>query len=160
MNANQWLLLITAALSFYGVGNIWLVQLSSYRLWPYVGRREFHNYHVAWWRSIWGVIFVPAGLVFLGSLLMLWRRPDGVPAWAIWSGFALQLLLYALTALWWGPLMARLSTPASGLLLPLYRRLMLNHWFRVAIVTAYGVLALWMVARTFEVAKLQSIVSK
>jgi hypothetical protein len=27
---------------------------------------------VAWWHSIGGVTFVPAGLVFLGSTLMFW----------------------------------------------------------------------------------------
>ena len=56
MNRNQWLLLATCALSLYSVGNIWPVQLSSYRLWKYVGPREFHAYHLAWWHSIWGVI--------------------------------------------------------------------------------------------------------
>jgi hypothetical protein len=148
MNHTQWLLAVTAAFSFYSVGNIWLVQLSSYRLWPYVGKAEFHAYHIAWWRSIWGVIFIPAGVVFLGSLLMLWRRPPGVPAWAAWLGFALQVMLYGLTAVWWGPLMARLSTPEAGLSLLLYRKLMVSHWLRVAIVTAYGVLAFWMLWRS------------
>jgi hypothetical protein len=150
MTKNQWLLLSTAALSFYGTGNIWLVQLSSYRLWRYVGPREFWTYHLAWWHSIWGVIFVPAGLVFVGSVLMLWLRPPGVPGWAVWLGFGLQVLLYTLTAVWWGPLMARLATREAGLLLPLYNKLMLNHWLRVAIVTAYGLLAFWMLAQTLR----------
>ena len=52
MNRSQWLLLCTCALSIYSVGNIWPVQLSSYRLWKYVGRSEFHAYHLAWWHSI------------------------------------------------------------------------------------------------------------
>lgn len=157
MTKSQWLLLVTAALSFYGVGNIWLVQLSSYRLWPYVGQREFHTYHVAWWRSIWGVIFIPAGLVFLGSALMLWLRPPDVPGWAVWSSFGLQVLLYLLTAVWWGPLMARLSSPDAGLALPLYHKLMLNHWLRVAIVTVYGILAFWMVAQSMFTPRLGAI---
>lgn len=100
MSKNQWLLFVTAALSFYGVGNIWLVQMSSYRLWPYVGKPDFYAYHVAWWHSIWGVIFIPAGLVFLGSILMFWWPPSGVPAWAVWVGCGLQVILYVLTAIW------------------------------------------------------------
>jgi hypothetical protein len=52
----QWLLLRIAALSFYAVAQVWLVQLSSYPLFRHVGSREFHDYHVAWWHSIWGVI--------------------------------------------------------------------------------------------------------
>ena len=44
--------------------------------------------------------------------------------------------------------MARLATPETGLSLPLYHQLMLTHWLRVAIVTAYGVLIFWMLARS------------
>src|SRR5438552_3406736 len=99
MNRNQWLLLATCALSLYSVGNIWPVQLSSYRLWRYVGPREFHAYHLAWWHSIWGVILGPAVLVFVGALLMLRWRVPGVPTWAVWAGLALQLALVLGTAL-------------------------------------------------------------
>lgn len=76
---------------------------------------------------------------------MLFWRPPGVPSWALWLGFGLQIVLYGLTAVLWGPLMARLSTADGGLVLPLYRKLMVNHWLRVAIVTAYGILLFWMV---------------
>jgi hypothetical protein len=34
----RWLLLATFALSLYGTGQVWLVQLSSYPLWAHVGR--------------------------------------------------------------------------------------------------------------------------
>jgi hypothetical protein len=42
------LLLVNLALSFYGMGTVWLVQLSSYPLWRHVGLKEFHDYHIAW----------------------------------------------------------------------------------------------------------------
>jgi hypothetical protein len=148
MNRAHWVLLVTCALSLYGAGNIWPVQVSSYRLWTYVGAREFRAYHLAWWHSIWGVILAPAGLVFVGALLMLkWRAP-GVPAWAPWVGFALQVALVLGTALWWGPLMARLEQPSGGLALDRFRLLMSTHWLRVAIVTCYAALTLWMVAKS------------
>jgi hypothetical protein len=148
MNRSQWLLLATCALSLYSVGNIWPVQLSSYRLWKYVGPREFHAYHLAWWHSIWGVILGPAVVVFIGALLMLWWRAPGVPLWAVWAGFGLQLALVLGTALWWGPLMARLEDPSGGLATDRFELLMLTHWLRVAIVTVYGALALWMFAQS------------
>ncbi len=98
MNGRQWLLMAACALSFYGIGQVWLVQLSSYRLWTYVGERVFRAYHRAWWRSIWGVILAPSALLFLGSVLMLGVRPPGVPVWAAWSGVALQIALLVGTA--------------------------------------------------------------
>jgi hypothetical protein len=150
ISRNQWLLIVTVFLSVYGVGQIWLVQLSSYKLWAFVGAREFHDYHWAWWRSIWLVVMAPTSFVFLGSVLMLWMRPAGVPSRAIWLGVALETLLLVGTAFFWGPLMARLANPQTGLIQSLYDRLMLTHWIRVALVTAYGLLAFWMLLKSLS----------
>ena len=142
------MLLAACALSFYGVGQVWLVQLSAYQLWSFVGDREFHAYHSAWWRSIWGVVLAPAALLIVAAPLMLWWRAPGVPAWAAWLGLALQAALLLGTALWWGPLMARLETPGGGLSPERYQLLIWTHWIRVGIVSAYGILVLWMLAQS------------
>jgi len=147
MDQSRWLLLGVCALSLFGVGQIWLVQLSSYQLWPLVGAREFHAYHAAWWRGIWGVLLAPAALLALGALLMLWCPAPGVPRWSIWTGCGLQAALLLGTALWWGPLMARLETSNGSLDLGRYRLMVDTHWARVAIVTSYGALVLWMLAQ-------------
>ncbi|HSY22833.1 MAG TPA: hypothetical protein VK841_11995 [Polyangiaceae bacterium] len=52
------------------------------------------------------------------------------------------------TAVWWGPLMVRLEDPGGGLAIARFHLLMNTHWLLVAIVTAYGVLTLWMVAQS------------
>ena len=148
LSRSQWLLIITVFLSVYGVGQIWLVQLSSYHLWAFVGPRDLATYHMEWWRSIWFVVLVPAGLVFLASAVMLRMRPEGVPISTLKLGFALEGVLLLGTAGYWGPLMARLATPEGGLILPLYHQLMLTHWIRVALVTAYGLLAFWMLVKS------------
>jgi hypothetical protein len=150
MTRSQWLLAITTLLAVCGVGQVWLVQLSSYHLWSFVGPHEFDAYHWAWWRSIWGPLMVPAGVVFIGALLLPWVGPPGVPTWSLWSGFALEMAIALGTAIWWGPLMARVSTPGTGLIVPLYRQLMLTHWIRVALITAYGLLTFWMFVRTIS----------
>ena len=94
------------------------------------------------------MILAPAVFLVLASVLMLRWRPAGVPGWAVWLGLALQMALVFGTALWWGPLMARLSTPESGLVQSLYPMLVATHWLRVAIVTAYGSLTVWMLAQS------------
>lgn len=148
MDRGRWLLFLTLALSAFGTGQVWLVQLSSYRLWAYVGPREFHTYHLAWWHGIWGVILAPALLVFAAAVVMPWWRAPGVPAWEVWLGLALQLALAIGTAAWWGPLMARLEAPGGGLSSDRYALLLSTHWLRVAIVTAYALLALAMLIQT------------
>jgi hypothetical protein len=147
MNA-RWLLLTVFALSLYGTGQVWLVQLSSYPLWRYVGEAQFPAYHQAWWRSIWGVVLGPAVLTFLGALLMLRWRTSEVPAWSAWLGAGLQLALVIGTALWWAPLMARLEGPNGGPDLARFELLLNTHWLRVALVTTYSALLAWMMLRS------------
>jgi hypothetical protein len=148
MDRKRSLLFVTSALGMYAVGNIWFVQLVSYALWPYVGKREAYAYHIAWWHSIWGVLFIPAGVVLLGSIAMLRIRPDGVSRHTGQVGFGLQLLVYVITAAWFGPLMARLASPDAGLSLPLYHLLMTTHWVRFALFTNYGILCVYMLAKS------------
>jgi hypothetical protein len=135
----QWVLLVTSALGLYAVGNVWLVQLVCYRLWPYVGQAEAFNYHIAWWHSIWGVLFGPSAIVVLGAVALLWMRPANLNLRLVWFGLALLALTSAGTAMWWAPLMARLITPDGAMLLREYALLMSTHWIRVALITAYGI---------------------
>jgi hypothetical protein len=148
MTRTRWLLIINSGLGLYAVGNVWLVQLVCYRLWPAVGRSEAFPYHLAWWRSIWGVLFVPAGLVFLGALALIWYRPAGVGGRQAWLGFVLQIVIYASTAAWWAPLMARLVKPDGEMLLHDYQLLMSTHWIRLALITAYGVTSFYMLIKS------------
>lgn len=144
--ASHWLLLATLVLGVYGAGQVWLVQFSSYPLWRFVGPAEFRAYHVAWWRSIWGVVLAPAGLTFLGAVLMVWLRPAQAAPGEVWLGLGLQAALALGTAVWWGPLMARLETEGGGLDRERYRLLMSTHWLRVALVTAYALVVARMMA--------------
>lgn len=135
----QWLLLITSALRLYAVGNVWLVQLVCYRLWPYVGQREAFNYHIAWWHRIWGVLFEPTAIVVLGATALAWVRPSNLNVRLVWLGLALLVLTAVGTAAWWAPLMARLVTRDGQMAPGDYQLLMSTHWIRVALITAYGI---------------------
>jgi len=41
----------------------------------HVGPAQFRDYHIAWWPSIWGPIFVPAGIAILCTIRLL-RYPS------------------------------------------------------------------------------------
>jgi hypothetical protein len=144
----QWVLLVISALGLYAVGNVWLVQLACYRLWPHVAPAEAFNYHIAWWHSIWGVLFGPSAIVVLGAVALLWMRPANLKVRLVWLGLALLVLTSVGTAIWWAPLMARLVTPDGVMLLRDYGLLMSTHWIRVALITAYGITYFIMLIRS------------
>jgi hypothetical protein len=146
MNTGRWLLLFNLAAGFYGVGNVWLVQLTCYPLWTYVGPAEYEAYHNFWWHSIWGDILFPSVLAFLGAIAMLRWRPFGVPKGALWLGVGLQVLLWVLTALMWGRWMAQLIQVSGPVYGALFHKMLVTHWLRVAIVTGYGILQFWIVS--------------
>lgn len=144
----QWLLLITSALGLYAVGNVWLVQLVCYRLWPQVGPGEAFSYHLAWWHSIWGVLFGPSTIVVLGAMALLWIRTSDRDRRLVWLGFSLLVFTSVGTAAWWAPLMARLVAPNGAMLLGDYHLLMITHWIRLALITATGITYFYMLIRS------------
>jgi hypothetical protein len=145
MTKAEWALLATLAASSYDVGTILMVQI-GYRLWPYVAPADFDAYHAAWWRKIIPVIFPLAGVALAGSFALIWWRPEGVGAASVWTNLALQLITGALTGAFWARWQAQthFAKLADGSLDPTYARIMSTHWLRVALITAQGVVALWM----------------
>jgi hypothetical protein len=142
VNARDWLLLGTFALAWYHVGIIWLVQLVAWPLFGFVGHDEFDAYHQRWWNGIKYVILVPGGLGFLGIIALLFARPPSVPPALIACGVALQTIMYALTALWYGPQQARMHDTRS----PIFRTLNRTNWVRTGLVSGYGIVLLVAVA--------------
>ncbi len=134
MTAADWVLVITTALAWYQVGFVWLVQVVAWPLFAYVGPNEFDRYHQAWWRGIRYILFLPSGLTFIGNIVLLFVRPNGVPEWLLALALGLFVSMYVLTAVWYGPEQARLTDPASARLSRLNR----SHWARTALVSAYG----------------------
>jgi hypothetical protein len=148
MRVGRWLLMMNVALGFYNVGSIWIVHVLIYPIWPLVGSGEVDAVRTEHWHRLPGVVFVPAGLAFLGALLMVWFRPPAVPRWSVLVALGLQVASSAATALWFAPLQARMSTPGGGLSAAVFDRLMETHWVRVGLITGYGLLLLWMLARS------------
>jgi hypothetical protein len=148
MNRSQWVLIITFAATVYGVGNIWMTEL-GWRLWPYVAPSDFVAYHKAWWAMIKPVVFPVAAVAFFGAIALIWWRPVGVSSAAAWLNAAIQVLIYALTAIFWGRWQAQTqyATLPGGGLDPMYLRGMSTHWIRAVLITLSGVTVLWMLVQ-------------
>lgn len=145
MTKAQWVLTITLAASFYSVGNIWMTQF-GWRLWPYVAPAEFSAYHNAWWAMIKPVVFPVAGIAVLGSIALIWWRPEGVTATPVWLNLALHVATYAGTAIFWGRWQANThyATLPDGSLDATYMRAMSTHWIRCLLITGNGLAVFWM----------------
>src|SRR5215469_4940881 len=85
---------------------------------------------------------------FLGAVALFWVRPSGVSRRQAWLGLVLQVIVYASTAAWWAPLMARLVKPDGEMLLRDYQLLMSTHWIRLALITAYGISSFYMLIQS------------
>lgn len=138
MRAKHLLFFTTALLTVWNAALIWMTQVMCYPLWPMVGSANFHDYHLAWWHSVWWT-FIPAGLALIGSVLLLFRRPRYFPRWAAFGAVAAQLAALIVTLIFWAPLQAGLSA-GSGLDMAGFHTLMWTHWFRVALIWMPAVL--------------------
>jgi len=66
----------------------------------------------------------------------------------VWLALMLQIVTYASTAAWWGPLMARLIKPDGEMLLHDYQLLMSTHWIRLVLVTGYGLTSFYILLKS------------
>jgi hypothetical protein len=136
------LLLVEFALCFYNVGTIWAHEIDIFRSWKLVSAEEFHRLQAVHWQKIPYWIFIPVGLAELGSLVLLWYHPAGIPAWALWGNALCQLLALALTGAFWGRWQAKLSQDPLGSASPYLAQILRTHWVRTLLINASGLFVL------------------
>jgi len=138
---NDIILLFALFFGLERIGDIWSFQVVLFPLWSKVGKNEWVEYQAEHFRRLWGVIFLPMGLQALGAILLCIFPPRGVPLFMPFIGVGLQIILF-LSLIYWIPFQVRLSK--EGNKPELIRQLVRVHWTRVANITAYGLLVLWM----------------
>jgi hypothetical protein len=128
-----WLILVTFALVFYGMGAASVESFVNYPTWPLIGANEFRAYHRA------------LGPLIIGYMVLLWFRPASIPRWMVWLAIVLQLVVWVSTVTIQLPIQGQLS--ADGLSLPLIDRLRVtSFWFRRVPHIANAFLFLWMMS--------------
>lgn len=134
-------LLFALTFALYRVGDIWTFQVVLFPLWPTVRSEDFPAYQQKHFHSIFGVIFVPMGLSAAGAILLWFFPPPGAPLWLLIAALALQGILF-LSLLYWVPLQLRIAR--EGNRPALMRQLITTHWTRVANLTLYAAVILWL----------------
>lgn len=144
MSIGDFPLLACLALTLFNAGWVWFLQLNHYPLYAAVGREAHPGYmagHNA--RLLWPVI-VPGALAFIFSLWLAVEHPLGVPGWAVWLIFAINIMILASTALLQGP--AHLRLEREGFSEALIEKIVATNWARTLGWTFNAAMLLWMTA--------------
>jgi hypothetical protein len=140
----NYFLLAHLAATLYMVGVIWFVQVVHYPLFSRVGPEKFSLYSKAHSRLTTYVVGPPMLAEAATALLLVFRRPEGVPLAAALTGLALVVVVWLSTALLQVPCH---TTLRSGFDRRAWSGLVLSNWVRTVAWSARGGLVLWMAAR-------------
>jgi hypothetical protein len=140
-HVNDLILLFALSFALYRVGDIWTFQVVLFPLWRMVRSEDFPAYQRKHFHSIFGVIFVPMGLSALGAALLWFFPPPGAPLWLLVAAVGLQAILF-LSLFYWVPL--QLKIEREGNRPELIHQLVVTHWTRVANLTLYAAVILWL----------------
>ena len=140
----KYVLLAHLAATLFMVGVVWFVQVVHYPLFSRVGSEKFSLYSEAHSRLTTYVAGPPMLVEAATALLLVFRRPEGVPLSAALIGVALVAVVWLSTALLQVP---RHTALGSGFDRRAWSGLVLSNWARTVAWSARGVLVLWMTAR-------------
>ena len=98
MENPQLYLLLWSVLSFWGLGQIWLVQIVVYPLFAKVGEPEYIDYHRFYTSRIPLVVILPGFASFLLPIPLAFFGPD-VPAWMTAANIAMGIVGLLVTVL-------------------------------------------------------------
>lgn len=141
------LLLVHVAATLFMVGLIWFVQVVHYPLFEKVGAGGFRAYAEAHSRLTSWVVGPPMLLEISTAALLLFLRPEGVPASLAWIGAALVAIVWLSTAFLQVP---RHSALGLGFDEEAHDYLVLSNWVRTVAWSLRGVTVLWMTARAMS----------
>lgn len=141
------LLLVHVAATLFMVGLIWFVQVVHYPLFGKVGTEGFRAYAAAHSRLTSWVVGPPMLLEISTAAMLLFVRPESVPASLAWTGAVLLAIIWLSTAFLQVP---RHSALGLGFDAEAHNYLVLSNWVRTIAWSLRGALVLWMTARTMS----------
>lgn len=146
METSQFLLLLWAALVFWVLGQIWLVQTVVYPLFAQVGEAEYVRYHRFYTRHIPLVVIIPGFASFLLPIPLAFYGP-AVPQWMSAANIAAGIAGLLVTVLLEIPRHNRLET--NGRNETTIAELIRYNWPRTLSITAQAVITFLMLHHVF-----------
>lgn len=149
-------LVLLATVTAFGAGLAWMTHMHHRGL-RYLDPGQMGAFDAGYER-LSDLTVIPAGVLGVaGSVLLLWLRPRGVPVWLIGTGLVLQLSIFVSRIWLWGAWAEQVRAAGSirlsdGTLHPAYLRYMETNWMRIAVISAYAVIAGVMVWRAITAA--------
>ena len=145
MNITLLLFLAFVFLSVFNAGAMTTLQLQHYAIYPDVGPANFLAYIRANNRAALVPVILPALLLLVVSLALVWVRPPFVHAGEAVAAFALNLVQLASTALWQRRLQSEMAV--TGYDEAKVRLLVATNWIRTSAFLVQAVLAVTIVLR-------------
>ncbi len=142
--SESFLLLSHAGVTLIMVGIMWSVQLAIYPQFRAVPAQDFTRYVTDHSSRIVKLLAPFAPVEVILALLVFLLRPDGTSAAASFVAGALLAAGWVATAMWYAPIHGRLQ--ADGYDADLVQRLITTNWFRTALWSIRGLLALAFLA--------------
>ena len=144
MHATSLMFLIFAFLSAFNAGAMTTL-LQHYALYPHVGRANFIEYIRANNRAALVPVILPALLLLVVSLVLVWMRPPFMRAGEAEAALALNLVQLASTAAWQRRIQSEMAI--TGYDEARTRLLIATNWIRTLAFLLQALLAIVIVAR-------------
>ena len=145
MNITLLLFLAFVFLSVFNAGAMTTLQLQHYAIYSEVGPASFVAYIRANNRAALVPVILPALLLLLVSLALVWVRPSLMHSSEALAALALNLVQLASTAIWQRRLQAEMAV--TGFDEAKIHRLVTTNWVRTIAFLAQAVLAVTIVGR-------------
>jgi hypothetical protein len=146
MEPSHIFLILWAALSFWELGQIWLIQIVVYPLFARVGEAEYIGYHSFYAKRIPLPVIVPGFAGFLLPIALAFFGP-AVPVWMSAANILTGIIGLLVTVLLEIPRHNRLE--AGGKNDTLIAELIRYNWPRTLSITAQSVVTLLMLFHVF-----------
>lgn len=140
--------LVLSALTAYGAGLAWMTHMHHRGL-RYVDPARMTDFD-AGYETLSDLTVIPTGVVGMAcALALLWVRPRGVPLWMVGTSLVLQGFVFVARISMWGAWAEEVREYGSvrlpdGSFHDSYTQYMDTNWIRIAVISAYALLALTM----------------